>query len=382
MSNRILHFLFVFLLLIITQMNVRFCHGIYDPRDRVNNKVGVHILFTHEVEEAAELVNSNGGDWGYIIIPIQSTDRNLVKWQEFMDDCKKYHLIPILRIATFVKEDYWTKNHWYEEVDFANFLDSLSWPVENRYVVIYNEPNRAKEWGDILDPGEYARVLSTSYDVFKRVNKNFFILPAGFDAAAPSNGVLMDEYEYLRKMAQAVPDVFTKMDGWASHSYPNPNFSGACADKSRMSIAGYRQELAFLKDNYHLSDLPVFITETGWRQDTIKEDVIASNYQCAFSSVWNDKNVAAVTVFLLHGEGLFDEFSLFQDGDETAAYKVVANITKKKGAPGFEKKKGEVAGISVKNSSSPPFYYTGINELRARFERVLTRMARIFFGEW
>ena len=60
----------------------------------------MYILFTTELEAAAKLVNSNGGDWGYVIIPIQAGDMSKAKWQQFMDDAKGRHVIPVLRLAT------------------------------------------------------------------------------------------------------------------------------------------------------------------------------------------------------------------------------------------------------------------------------------------
>jgi len=359
------------------------CLGIYDPREPVNNRVGVHILFVNEVEMAAELVNSNGGDWGYVTIPIQSVDRDLAKWQKFMDDCRRLHLVPILRIATFVREDYWTRAYWYEEVDYANFLDSLDWPVANRYVIIYNEPNRAKEWGRVLSAEDYAKVLSTAYDAFKRVNENFFILPAGFDAAAPSNSILMDEYEYLRRMAKAVPDVFEKIDGWSSHSYPNPGFSGSCYDKSRMSIIAYKHELEFLKNNYGVDNLPVFITETGWSQEKINREDLFGNYRYAFEQVWNDKDVVAVTVFLLNGESLFDEFTLISKGEKTASYKAIASLKKVGGKPKLEEISGQVAGLTdKKRKNNLSFYSREVYMLRERLKRMFVGLFGILGVNW
>src|SRR3990167_165762 len=77
----------------------------YDPLSVPNNRWGIHILETAEVGKAAEFVNSGGGDWGYVTIPIRANERDLEKWTRFMEECKKLHLIPILRIATFPKGD-------------------------------------------------------------------------------------------------------------------------------------------------------------------------------------------------------------------------------------------------------------------------------------
>src|ERR1035437_1768497 len=148
--------LFVLLvLLMLTFSNLNTAHAIYDPTSTLNNKFGIHILFPAELSDAAPLVNSNGGDWGYVAIPMQASDRDLDKWQSFMDDCARRHLIPIIRLAT--TGDYFNKSSWsqpsnYDVLDFANFLNSLNWPTKNRYVIIFNEPNRGDEWDGTPNP--------------------------------------------------------------------------------------------------------------------------------------------------------------------------------------------------------------------------------------
>jgi hypothetical protein len=52
-------FLFYFTLLISPNKTL----AIVDPLSYDNNKIGIHILFTEELENAAKLINSNGGDW-------------------------------------------------------------------------------------------------------------------------------------------------------------------------------------------------------------------------------------------------------------------------------------------------------------------------------
>ena len=121
-----------------------------NPLAVANNKIGVHILDPSEVSAAAELVNHNGGDWGYVTIPIQTGDENFAKWQAFMDNCKQYHLIPIIRLATqddYSNTEFWRKPTEDDIVNFANFLNSLEWPTKNRYIIVFNEVNRADEMG-------------------------------------------------------------------------------------------------------------------------------------------------------------------------------------------------------------------------------------------
>ena len=203
--------------------------AIYDPLSVANNKFGVHILFPDELKDAAKLVNTSGGDWGYVTIPIQASDKNIVKWQSFMDEAKSLHLIPILRLAT--NGDYFNTAVWQKPtngdiLDYANFLNSLQWPVQNKYVVVFNEVNRGDEWGGIPNPADYAQMLSYAVTVFKSRDQNFFILSSGMDNACSNEpGKFIDEYTFFQLMNQAVPGIFNQIDGIASHSYPNPGFS-------------------------------------------------------------------------------------------------------------------------------------------------------------
>lgn len=148
-----------------------------DPFSHPNNKMGIHILFPSELQEAAKLVNSNGGDWGYVTIPIQAGDKDIKKWQEFMDQAKSLHLIPLVRLAT--EGDYFNTSSWRKPteadvLDFANFLNSLNWPTKNHYIIVFNEVNRGDEWGGSPNPQEYADILSYAVTAFKSRNPDFF----------------------------------------------------------------------------------------------------------------------------------------------------------------------------------------------------------------
>jgi len=304
-------------ILIIISFFLLFCPvevvAISAPLAVPNNKFGIHILSPDEIELAAKLVNSSGGDWGYATIPIQAPDRDLEKWQKFMDKAKELHIIPIIRLTTLPISENWQKPDDFDLVDFGNFLNSLDWPIKNRYLIIYNEVNRASEWGGELNPEAYAFFLNKAIDILKSKSPDFFILNAGLDGAAPNNHVLMDEYTYLKRMEAAVPGIFQKLDGWNSHSYPNPDFSAKPYENRRNTIYGFRYELSFL-GQYGVNSKPVFITETGWRKDGITPVTIGKFYEQAFNAVWSDKNIVAITPFLLTaGAGPFEKFS-FTDG--------------------------------------------------------------------
>ncbi|MCL5090619.1 MAG: hypothetical protein M1514_01270, partial [Patescibacteria group bacterium] len=116
------------------------------------NKFGIHILEPNELAKAQELVNSSGGDWGWVTVVIRDDDLNYDKWQGFMDQCRERHLIPLVRIATHTVGSSWIKPTKEDAVKWANFLSSLNWPVEDKYVIVFNEPNHAKEWGGEVNP--------------------------------------------------------------------------------------------------------------------------------------------------------------------------------------------------------------------------------------
>lgn len=310
--------------------------AVYDPSSVSNNKFGIHILFPEEVSEASTLINSSGGDWGYVTIPIQASDKNLIKWQKFMDDCRKYHLIPIVRLAT--NGDYFNTTSWSapnddDVLDFANFLNSLDWPTKNRYIVVYNETNRADEWGGSPDPSSYAQILDYTVKIFKQRNPDFFIIAAGLDNASINiSGKSMDEFTFMRDMENAVPGIFSEIDGIASHSYPNPGFSSP-PNYSRVGIDSFYYQNN-LVEAISGKNLPVFITETGWSSQTVSYDLQSKYYQDAFSNYWDDKNIIAVTPFLFKADqGSFSVFSFIKTGSETPIYKTYKDILKPKGNP-------------------------------------------------
>ena len=320
------------------------CYAISDPLKLPNNKFGIHLLSPEEIVLAAKLVNTSGGDWGYVTIPIQSVDKDLDKWQKFMDKAAALHLIPIIRLMTYPHESHWEIPTLEDSVDFGNFLNSLYWPTKNRYVVFYNEPNRAEEWGQIVDPAGYAEVLDKSIDIFKQKSPDFFILNAGFDAAAPTNHIFMDIYSYINSMESAVPGIFNKLDGWSSHSYPNPDFSASPWEKRKNTIFGYQYEINYLKNYLGVKDLPVFITETGWRHDNKPIQIISSFYEEAFTKSWQDEQIVAITPFLLTaGDGPFQKFSFInKNGEPNEIFNKVASLPKISGKP-------FLAGKPVKN---------------------------------
>ncbi|HLD11564.1 MAG TPA: hypothetical protein VJB91_01525 [Patescibacteria group bacterium] len=318
-------------------------YGTVSPLSYPNNKVGIHTVDGSLIEKASDLVNSSGGDWGYVTVVIRKDQRDVNRWQPFFDRLESLHLIPIIRLATLPNGDTWEKPVSEDATNWANFLNSLSWPVKNRYVIIYNEPNHAKEWGGVIQPSEYAVVLNETAQALKEENPDFFVLNAGFDASAPSlDHFSLDEYTYLLEMERAVPGIFSRIDGWSSHSYPNPEFSGSPGASGRGTIQGYKHEIQFLKTRFGV-ELPVFITETGWQHTVdgykngarLSPQTVATYVSQAFRSSWEDPSITAITPFALgYFQEPFNRFSfLKEDGSTYPQYDELRKISKKEGSP-------------------------------------------------
>lgn len=327
---------FYFILSFFSFLNlfIRNSYAIDDPVSMENNKYGVHIFDINEVDKVADLVNSNGGEWGYVTVPIREDQRDRAKWQEFMRKCNEKKLIPIVRLATEMKTYGWAKPSKFTSIDYANFLNDLDWPTVNRYIIVYNEPNHASEWGSEVNPEEYVDELAHTIRIFKERNDDFYMLPAGLDAAAPNASGHMRWDVFLARMNARNPEALKSIDGWNSHSYPNHAFSGKPTDRHDHSVISFMYETNLIK-KYTGKDLPIFITETGWSNEKLSDDKIAEYYRTVFSTVWNDNRIIAITPFVLNASaGPFEKFSLMdKDGNPKPQYKLIASIVKKPGRP-------------------------------------------------
>lgn len=311
-----------------------------------NNKVGVSLVqpSDKDIENAAKMINANGGDWGYVTLVIQENDRNVKKWQETFDKLRKNHLIPIIRLATVPEGNNWKVPEKESVKNWVEFLGKLNWVVKNRYIVLFNEVNHATEWGGKVDTNSYKEIVVDFSKALKENNKDYFIMMAGFDASAPSQyPKYEDEFVYLREIASK--ELFENIDGWASHSYPNPGFLGSPSDTGRTSVRGYLSEISFLKNLGIDKELPVFITETGWPHNSTcdgrsvyycSEDLAAENIKTAYENVWfKDDVVYAVTPFIFkYQSNPFDVFSYVKENDDFyKQYYTVKDLKKNKGNP-------------------------------------------------
>lgn len=330
--------LVVFLLLFLT--SVKSSYAIVDPFDVPNNKFGIHIFNERDLENAANLVNSNGGDWGYVTVVITEAERDHGRWQKVFDQMRRLHLIPIVRLATKAEGGTWNAPQEAEINNWVAFLNSLNWVIQNRYIVINNEPNHAAEWGGRIDPESYATYLKEISQKLKAASPDFFILPAGLDPSSTNTSTSMTETRFMSQMMQAEPDIFNFIDGWTSHAYPNGG------------INVYSSELSFIGKR-----MPIFITETGWANNKYTESQISTNFINAFTNTWNDSRIIAVTPFILdYTTPPFDVYSWKKnDGTFYSFYSDVQKIRKIKGTP-VQIEKGQIFA-----SFAQPIIFTGID---------------------
>ena len=329
-----------FSFLVIFLFSVKTSLAIVDPTSVPNNKFGIHIFSEKDLENARALVNSNGGDWGYVTLVITEAERDHERFQSVFDQMRRLHLIPIIRLATKASGNIWDAPQEAEIDKWVNFLSSLNWVVQNRYVVINNEPNHAGEWGGRIDPAGYASYLEKISRKLKSASSDFFILPAGLDPSSANTASAMTESRFLTQMLKANPKVFDYIDGWTSHAYPNT------------STSIYNRELSLIG-----KDLPVFVTETGWPRNMYGEEQIGKNLVSTYQNVWNNPKVIAVTPFILdYINAPYDVFSWEKpDGTFYGFYSEVQKLPKVTGSP-VQVESGQILAAFVQ-----PVIFTGVD---------------------
>lgn len=296
-------------------------------RAQETEKLGMHVLRPAELSEVRQLYGDDG-QWHYVTLPLPLADvhNNHAEWQAAFAQADELRLIPIVRLVTRFENGAWQQPNRRELISYFEFLDTLPWPTDKRHIVVFNEVNHAAEWGGSLEATSYTRVLRFVADWAHSEGRGYVVLPAGLDLAAPNGSSTREAFTYLREMASADPEIFTVIDAWNSHSYPNPAFSAAPQLKGKNMVNGFEYELAYLKEKTG-RDFEVFITETGWSLSPATQKWLSQYYQYARQHVWSHPQVVAVTPFVLRGApGPFAAFSLL---DAAGAYTAQATAIKK-----------------------------------------------------
>jgi hypothetical protein len=242
-------------------------------------------------------------------------------------------------LATQPENDNWRRPNAQDAKDWVFFLNELNWVVKDRYIILFNEPNHATEWGGEVNAESFAQVNEAFAKALKNSNNDYFIMMGGLDLSSPSsNPHYEDAGIFLKEVVQKIgkENINMYFDGLASHSYPNPGFVGAPSDTGRKSIRGYEWELQLLK-SLGIKDMPVFITETGWNGSALSRETVADNFRHAFNNVWlPDSRVKAVTPFILNYQTEpFLQFSWIkpQNVGVYPEFDLVKSLPKKTGNP-------------------------------------------------
>jgi hypothetical protein len=254
-SKLLLYFFIIFCFLIVAPKNAQ-------ARAEV---LGMHILQPEELTGVRRIFEDD--EWRYITIPLTISDtRDWQRWQNFFNEAHRLKLIPIIRLATSFDADqqHWTIPTRKDIVNLISFLSSLNWRQDEKLVIVFNEVNHAQEWGGKIDPLAYTYVLKFTSSWLRSENLNFKILPAAMDLAATDAFPTMEAFNYIKTMYRVDSEIFSYIDYWNSHSYPNPDFSSSPKRKGQNSLSGFIYELNYLKEKTG-RDFPTFITETGWK---------------------------------------------------------------------------------------------------------------------
>lgn len=253
-------------------------------------KHGIHLLSPsdEDFKKAAELVNSQGGKNCWAVLVIRQDEMKTSYLQRIADLARENHIQLIYRIERgFDKNARWLMPN---KQTTQTFIDALSGhgkasedhdgtpfnPVtKDIYVVLGNEPTHAAMCGGCT-PEQMADWTMESIRMLhaagERLGFDIHVGMAAQDLASPhdpANG-FYDAEIFMERMFTAQPDLLCEVDVWYSHNYPR-SFVGSAFSSGRLSPYGYEWELAFARTQAksecknRVSQLPVFITETGYR---------------------------------------------------------------------------------------------------------------------
>ncbi len=320
------------LFLSICAVLILFCMGamrFVSPALAQGEVLGIHLLSPSELSQAQKLLETKNNTNHFVTVPLTYDDLgHKDRWQNFLNEAHDAHLTPLIRLTSRFENGSWVVPNQADIIKYVTFLSSLSWKDTDLTVILFNEPNHANEWGGGVDPEGYVRIADFATDWFKTEEKHYIVLPAGLDLSANTSPGTMEEFTFWKRALADRPEFIEKLDGWTSHSYPNPGFASDPWKTDKGSLRGYQHELTFLS-GYTKKELPVYITETGWNHDQLTNWELARYYTVAYSQIWNnDPRIKAVTPFLLQGApGTFAPFSFLDaHGNPTKSYDVYKSL--------------------------------------------------------
>lgn len=247
----------------------------------INPKMGVHTRLTDEVEPAKikrtlEMVREMGTPWIVEYFPWAYIEPlpGIYDWQHadlVVDHANRQGLTVIARLGMVPQ---WARpkdsaTSFLDEArypDFARFVGAFVDHFRGRvdYVIIWNEPNLALEWGfRPIDPEAYTHLLRESYAQAKTSNPHVQVLGGALapTLAPPHSEWGMNDLDYLRRMLAA--NAANYFDGLAVHAYgwvypPDATPAPDAVNFRRVELVHDVLVAA------GAAEKPIYITEGGW----------------------------------------------------------------------------------------------------------------------
>lgn len=321
------------------------------------NRFGIGFVGPGSADDL-DLAADLAGPGGYVKLIFPGVTRDTTgpdaSWVSAVRDAYARDLVPVIRVGPP-----WGDNDVRYDSDDAAHLryDALAaayrrvveglplragWPI---WIEIHNEPNLCYEWTCRAGEGwldhtttahEYAAMLRDVANALHAIGDprirvlNGGLAPggarrcecggSGFEAGVTSR-------EFLTAMIAEVADVFSRVDGFASHSYPAEGEGWGFFvpyDRAHPGLAYFETELATIGR----SDLGVFLTETGWCTPGSRcasgggsREEIASWTESAYTGFWlGHAQVTAVMPFILR-DAAWDDFAwVAPDGSHYPVY--------------------------------------------------------------
>ncbi len=150
--------------------------------------------------------------------------------------------------------------------DFARFVESFTrhYKDDIAYVIIWNEPNLAFEWGyQPVNPEWYIEMLRLATPAAKRGNPDVTVLAGALAPTLEPVGSPhgLNEIDYLTALYEA--GFQGTFDALAVHAY---GFRFPPEEPPAPDVLNYRrlELLRAIMTAYGDDDTPIFVTETGW----------------------------------------------------------------------------------------------------------------------
>lgn len=246
-----------------------------------NPKLGLHTRLTDEVEpwkikRSLQMVREMGAPWIVEYFPwaYYEPEKGHFDWTHadlVVDHAVAQGLTVIARLG-FVpvwarpKETTFTYLDESGYDDFADYAAAFVGHFRGRvsYVVIWNEPNLAAEWGNRPpDPKAYTALLKATYARVKAIAPEVTVLAPALapTLAPPGNPWAMEDLAFLQAMYDAGAAPY--FDALAAHTYGwgFPADDPPAADKVNFRRVELVRALMLANGD---GDKDVFITEAGW----------------------------------------------------------------------------------------------------------------------